>query len=76
MLFCVQVVQTSNNESNWRKKKKISTFYCKQAKDMWACQESKNLNKKNLIDKIHKEFKLNVNHNIVSNSWNGLISTK
>jgi hypothetical protein len=41
VLFCVQIVQTNNNESNWSKKKETTTFYCKQAKDMWPCQEKK-----------------------------------
>jgi hypothetical protein len=40
VLLCVQVVQTNNNESSSREKKE-TTFYCKQAKDMRACQESK-----------------------------------
>jgi hypothetical protein len=67
VLLCVQVVQINNNESNW-KKKKTTFFYCKQAKDIWACQESrKKLIKKNLIDKIHKELKLSVDHHIEIN---------
>jgi len=41
MLLCVRVVQTSNNGSNWKKKKETTTFYCKQTKDMWTYQESK-----------------------------------
>jgi hypothetical protein len=46
MLLCVQVVQTNNNESSWRKKIK-TTFYYKQAKNMKVCQ------KQNLIDNIY-----------------------
>jgi len=47
LLICVQVVQTKNNESNWKgKKKKPTILYYKQKKDMWTCQES------NLVDKI------------------------
>ncbi len=42
MLLCVdQVVQTNNNESSSREKKEATTLYCKQAKDMQACQECK-----------------------------------
>jgi hypothetical protein len=41
MLLCIQVVQINNNESNWRKKKETTSFYCKQAKTMQACQERK-----------------------------------
>jgi hypothetical protein len=44
VLFCVQVVQINNNEFNWREKKEITTFYYRQAKDMWVCQEIKKSN--------------------------------
>jgi len=40
MLLCVQIVQTNNNESNWKEKKE-TTFYSRQAIDMWPCQENK-----------------------------------
>jgi hypothetical protein len=41
VLLCVQVVQTNNNESSSRENKEATNFYCKEAKDMRACQESK-----------------------------------
>jgi hypothetical protein len=41
VLLCVQVVQTNNNESSSREKRATTTFYCKQAKYMQACQENK-----------------------------------
>jgi hypothetical protein len=41
VLFCVQVVQTNNNEFSWKEKKKTTTLYCRPAKDMQACQENK-----------------------------------
>jgi hypothetical protein len=40
VLFCVQMVQTINNESNWKKKRKPTTFHYKQVKDMQTCQEN------------------------------------
>jgi hypothetical protein len=40
VLFCVQVLQTNNNEFSWKEKKKTTTFYCRPAKDMQACQEN------------------------------------
>jgi hypothetical protein len=43
LLFCVQVVQINNNESNWKEKKKLSSA---DNKHIWTCQE-KNL-KENL----------------------------
>jgi len=49
ILFCAQIVQTNNNESNWNKRKETTTFYCKQAKDMWTCQENKKINLKKSI---------------------------
>ncbi len=33
-------MQIDDNESSWRKRKKETTFYCRQAKDMWAWHES------------------------------------
>ncbi len=41
MLICVQVVQINNNESSSSEKKETTTFYCRQAKDMRACQKSR-----------------------------------
>jgi hypothetical protein len=42
VLLCVdQVVQIDNNESSSREKKEATTLYCKQSKDMQACQECK-----------------------------------
>ncbi len=41
MLICVQVVQINNNESSSSEKKETITFYCRQAKDMQACERSK-----------------------------------
>jgi hypothetical protein len=43
VLFCVQVVQTNNNESSWKKEIK-QLFYYKQAKDMKTCQKTENFN--------------------------------
>jgi hypothetical protein len=40
LLLCAHVVQIDDNESSWRKKK-MTTFYCRQAKDMWAWKKSK-----------------------------------
>jgi hypothetical protein len=37
-------VQINNNEFNGREKKEITTFYYRQAKDMWVCQEIKKSN--------------------------------
>jgi hypothetical protein len=57
VLFCVQVVQINNNKSNWREKKKTQLSnvdkqkICELAKKQ---KKTKNLNKKNLVDKIHK----------------------
>jgi hypothetical protein len=45
MVLCVQVVQTNNNESRWKKSKEIITFNCRQVKDMWdLLRNQKNLN--------------------------------
>jgi hypothetical protein len=41
MLTYVQVVQINNNESSSSEKKETTTLYCKQAKDMRACQKSR-----------------------------------
>ncbi len=32
-------MQNNKNESSWRQKKKITTFYCIQAKDMRTCKK-------------------------------------
>jgi hypothetical protein len=61
VLLCVQVVQTNNNEFNWREKKNI---FLLQTKDMWACQIAKYLNLKSSIDKIHKELNFNIDSHI------------
>jgi len=57
VLFCVQVVQSSNNECD-----------CTQAKDMQSCQKKQKNWVKNLINKIHKliikEVRLDVNCHI------------
>jgi hypothetical protein len=34
VLFCVQVVQTNNNESNWREKQKKKNFLMQKTKEM------------------------------------------
>lgn len=40
-MFSVQVVQSKNNESNWKKKrKKKQQIFIINKKKMWACQES------------------------------------
>jgi len=39
MLLCVQIVQTKNDESNWKEKKDTTSYSSRQAKDMWPCQE-------------------------------------
>jgi hypothetical protein len=67
MLFCVQVVQTNNNEFSWREKKKqLSSANNK--KICKLVKKAKKFNLKNLINKIHKLIvnkpKLNVNHHI------------
>jgi hypothetical protein len=41
MLFCVQVVQTNNNESSWKEKKKQQLSNIDKQKIIWTCQESK-----------------------------------
>jgi hypothetical protein len=69
----VQIVQTNNNESNWRKMKDTTTFYCKQAKDMWIYQENQKKIKKYIFDKIHKELKLNVDRHIKININHNLL---
>jgi hypothetical protein len=67
VLLCVQVVQTNNNESSWRGKKKQHSNVNKQ-KICKLAKKVENFNWKNLIYKIHKlilkEFKLNVNHHM------------
>jgi hypothetical protein len=45
VLFSVQVVQTNNNESNWREEKTI--FLCKPEKEIQTCQKSKKILIKN-----------------------------
>jgi hypothetical protein len=61
VLLCVQVVQTNNNESSRRGKKKLSNVFKQKIRELVKKVEIFNL--KNLIDKIHKqkELKLNVN---------------
>jgi hypothetical protein len=65
VLFCVQVVQTNNNESN-RKKEGNNKFLVQTSKRCVNLTQKKK--QKKLIDKIHKliikELKLNVNNNI------------
>jgi hypothetical protein len=64
VLLCVQVVQTNNNEFNWKEEKKQPSHVDKQ-KIYKLAKKAENFNQKNLIDKIHKlivkELKLNVN---------------
>jgi len=55
MLVCVHVVQTNNNESNWRKKKKTN-FYCKQTKKCELVKKKIKKIKFNIVNKIHKEL--------------------
>jgi hypothetical protein len=43
MLTYVQVVQINNNESSSSEKKETIAFYCRQAKDMQACQKKQNI---------------------------------
>jgi len=68
MLFCVRVVQTTNNESNWKKKKQLSNVYNQKICKLVKKNKSKYLNQKNIIDKIQKliikELKLNVSCHI------------
>jgi hypothetical protein len=45
VLLCVQVVQTNNNESNWREKKKQLFIVNKQKRCKFA-KKTKNKNKK------------------------------
>jgi hypothetical protein len=63
VLLCVQIVQTNNNESSWRKKKK-QLYSANKQKICELAKKTKKINFKNLVDKIHKlvvkDFKLNV----------------
>jgi hypothetical protein len=66
-------VQTNNDESTWRKKKKQLSNTNKQ-KMCELAKKAKHINFKNLVDKIHKlivtqELKFNVNHHIKI-GWN------
>jgi hypothetical protein len=67
MLLCVQIVQTNNNKSNWREKKR-KLFTIDKKKYVNLSRKKKILNKKNLVDEIHnliiKEIKFNVNCHI------------
>jgi hypothetical protein len=58
VLFCVQIVQTNNNDPIEKKKKKKTIFYCRQAKNMQACQKSK-------IQKSSCQNTQIINHNLL-----------
>jgi len=53
VLLCVQVVQINYNESNWKEKKK-QLFNVTKQKICKLVKKTKNLNLKDLVDKIHK----------------------
>jgi hypothetical protein len=59
VLFCLQVVQSNNNESNWKKMKKKLFFILDKQK---ICKLARYI-----IDKIHKELKFNIDHHIKTN---------
>jgi hypothetical protein len=63
VLLCIQIVQTNNNESNWREKKNKQLFDASKPKKRKVNlpRKPRNLivNKKHKL--IVKEFKLNVN---------------
>jgi hypothetical protein len=58
VFLCVQIMQTNNNDPISKKEKKITIFYCKQAKNMQACQESK-------IKKSSCQNTQGINHNLL-----------
>jgi hypothetical protein len=74
--LCIQVVQTNNNESSWKRGKKQLSDEDKQ-KICKRAKKKKILNLKNLIDKtqklIVKELKLNVNCHIKINRNHNLL---
>jgi hypothetical protein len=53
MSICIQVVQTNNNESNWRERKQDFLMYTSKRYEN-SPSKHKTLIFKNLLDKIHK----------------------
>jgi hypothetical protein len=53
MSICIQVVQTNNNESNWRERKHNFLMYTSKIYEN-SPSKHKTLILENLLDKIHK----------------------
>jgi len=68
VLLCVQVVQTNNNGSSWREKKRQQLSSANKQMICKIAMKVENLNYKNIVHKIHKlivkKLKLNVDCHI------------
>jgi len=75
-VLCVQVVQANNTGSNWREKK-IELFSANKQTICKIAMKIENLNKENLVDKIHKlkvkKLELNVDCHIKTGKNHNLL---
>jgi 3-dehydroquinate dehydratase len=64
VLFCVKLCKLSTIHPIEEKRKKQQLSIANKQMICGLTKKAKNLNLKNLVDKIHKKLKLNVDHHI------------